>query len=71
MKKSDPINPQHYKSHPTGMECIDIIEHFSLNIGTAIKYLWRCCLKGSTIEDLKKARWYVDREIAKREKEVG
>jgi len=68
---NDPIHPRHYKSHPSGVECIDIIEHMPFNIGTATKYLWRCGLKGEAIEDLQKARYYIDREIAKREKELA
>ncbi len=32
-------------------------------IGNAVKYLWRAGLKGNAIEDLEKARWYVEREI--------
>jgi hypothetical protein len=36
-------------------------------LGNAIKYIWRADLKGSAIEDLKKARFYIDREIALRE----
>jgi hypothetical protein len=62
-------HPRHYNSHPSGVECINIVEHFGFNIGNAIKYAWRCGLKGDEIEDLKKGRWYLDREIAKREKE--
>lgn len=66
---NDNINhPQHYTSHPSGVECIDIIEHFPFCIGNAIKYLWRAGLKGDAIEDLKKARWMVDREIQRRER---
>jgi hypothetical protein len=38
----------------------------SFCVGNAIKYLWRADLKGRSIEDLEKARWYIDREIAKR-----
>jgi hypothetical protein len=34
-------------------------------VGNAIKYLWRADLKGG-VEDLQKARWYIDRELAKR-----
>lgn len=65
---ADNINhPTHYNSHPSGVECIDIVEHFGFNVGNAIKYLWRAGLKGDTLEDLKKAAWYVQREIAKRE----
>jgi hypothetical protein len=67
---SDPINhPKHYNSHPTGIECIDIIEHFPCNIANAMKYLWRCGLKGDEIEDLRKSAWFVNREIHKRIKE--
>jgi hypothetical protein len=40
----------------------------SFNIGNVIKYVWRADEKGMPIEDLKKARWYLDREIQRREK---
>jgi hypothetical protein len=56
-------NPKHYNSHPSGVECIDIVEHMSFNIGNAIKYLWRQGLKGDSVEDLQKAIWYIGREI--------
>lgn len=61
----DLINhPPHYTAHPSGVECIQITEHMNFNIGNAVKYLWRFGLKSvNSIEDLKKARWYVDREI--------
>ena len=60
----DPVNhPQHYTSHPSGVECITITEHFPMCIGNAIKYLWRAGLKGDQLEDLQKAAWYVNREI--------
>lgn len=62
----DPINhPTHYTSHPSGVECITITEHMSFLLGNAMKYIWRADLKGG-VEDLKKAVWYVEREIAKR-----
>jgi hypothetical protein len=61
-------HPPHYTSHPSGVECITVTEHFNFNIGNAIKYLWRAGLKGGALEDLKKARWYVDREIARLER---
>jgi hypothetical protein len=68
--ESDPVNhPSHYTSHPSGIECIQITEHMGFNLGNAIKYVWRADLKGDSIEDLKKARWYIDREIQKREKQ--
>ncbi len=67
-KVSDPVNqPAHYKAHPAGIECIQVTEHMGFNIGNAVKYLWRCDLKNDAIEDLKKAAWYIAREIAKRE----
>jgi hypothetical protein len=62
---SDAINPTHYRSSTSGMECIDFTEHMNFCRGNAVKYLWRCGLKGDPIEDLKKARWYIDREIAR------
>lgn len=61
-------HPAHYNSHPSGVECVDIAEHYNFNIGNAIKYLWRAGLKGDAIEDLKKSIWYIQREVARREK---
>ncbi|MDR5801183.1 DUF3310 domain-containing protein [Caballeronia sp. LZ001] len=68
---SDAVNhPKHYTSHPSGVECIEITEHFGFNLGNVIKYLWRAEEKGAPVEDLKKARWYLDREIQKREEPI-
>ena len=64
----DPVNqPPHYTKHPSGIECIQITEHMGFNLGNAVKYIWRCDLKKDAIEDLKKAIWYINREIQKRE----
>jgi hypothetical protein len=63
----DNINPQHYRQHPSGVECIEVTQHCNFCIGNAIKYLWRAGLKGDAVEDLKKAAWYIDREIRRRE----
>lgn len=70
----DPVHhPTHYTSsaascsacgHP--IECIDIVEHMEFCLGNAVKYIWRCDLKKDAIEDLKKAAWYIEREIARR-----
>lgn len=62
---TDKINPSHYKSHPSGVECIQVTEHMNFNIGNAIKYLWRHGQKrkSSALEDLQKAEWYIKREI--------
>jgi len=67
MITTDKINhPPHYTSHPSGVECIQITEGFSFNIGNAIKYLWRADEKGAPLDDLKKAGWYIEREITRR-----
>jgi len=64
--KDDPVeHPSHYTQHPSGVECIQVTEHFNFNVGNAIKYLWRHKDKGNPVEDLKKARFYVDREIGR------
>ena len=66
--KPDAVNhPSHYTQHPSGVECIQITEHMSFTMGNAMKYLWRADLKNG-VEDLKKAIWYIQREISKREK---
>jgi hypothetical protein len=60
---TDAINPPHYQAHPSGIQCIEITEHMNFCLGNAIKYIWRAGLKNNAIEDLEKARWYLDREI--------
>jgi hypothetical protein len=66
----DPVNhPPHYTQHPSGVECIQITEHMGFCLGNAVKYIWRADLKHDAIEDLKKARWYIDREISRRTQE--
>jgi Protein of unknwon function (DUF3310) len=68
----DPVNhPYHYTAHPSGVECIQITEHMGFNLGNAVKYIWRADLKTDAIEDLRKAAWYVSREIERREQEAG
>lgn len=64
----DPVNhPKHYTANPSGVECIAVVEHMTFNAGNAVKYLWRAGLKESTpqVQDLQKARWYIDREITR------
>ena len=66
-KMTDLVNhPPHYTNHPSGVECIQITEHMGFNLGNAVKYIWRADLKADAMEDLRKARWYIDREIQKR-----
>ena len=57
----DSVNhPSHYTSHPSGVECIQVTEHMNFCVGNAVKYLWRAGLKGDVLEDLKKARHFID-----------
>jgi hypothetical protein len=61
----DPVDrPEHYNSHPSGVECADITEHMTCMIGSAIKYLWRHGLKpgADADQDLRKAIWCIERE---------
>jgi hypothetical protein len=58
-------HPDHYQGSG-GMEVIDIIENYDLgfSLGNAIKYILRSNKKGSANQDLKKAIWYINREIS-------
>lgn len=66
-------HPDHYNSHPSGVECIDIVRHMNFNLGNVVKYVWRAGMKESapTIQDLEKAAWYLADEIEQRKKEDG
>ena len=70
----DPVNhPSHYTTGK--IECIDFIEDKQLgfHLGNAVKYIVRAGKKdpGKTIEDLEKARWYLNRYIEKLSAEKG
>lgn len=70
MEEADAINPKHYTSHPSGVECIKIIRHMPTCIAIAVKYLWRLDEKYNgtkDIEDLRKAIRWLEEEIDKRE----
>jgi hypothetical protein len=61
----DAVNhPMHYTTG--GIETIDFIEAKKLgyNLGNVVKYITRSGLKGNQLEDLRKAQWYLSREIA-------
>lgn len=62
-------HPSHYNQVP-GIECIDVVSHFSFTIGNIIKYCWRAGSKHNTtkLEDLKKAKWYIEYAIEQEEK---
>jgi hypothetical protein len=64
--KADPVNhPEHYKIG--GIETIDFIEAkaLSYHLGNAVKYITRADHKGNRLQDLQKAKWYIDRAIEK------
>lgn len=66
----DNVNhPKHYNSHPSGVECIQIVEHMNFCLGNAVKYIWRASRKGNQLEDLKKALFYIKREVERLEKQ--
>lgn len=66
-QETEAVNhPSHYNQ---GIEAIDIIESWGLNfsLGNAIKYILRSPHKGKELEDLNKAKWYIEREIKRLE----
>ena len=60
-------SPGHYTWIP-GIECKDVVKHFNFNLGNVIKYVWRAGQKGDAIEDLRKARQYLDFELRRLER---
>lgn len=64
--------PAHYGGEANPFEPIKVIEHYGLGfcLGNAVKYILRAPFKGATIDDLRKARWYIDREITRMEQAV-
>jgi len=62
-KQDDAINPKHYTSHPSGIECIEISKHLSACLAQAFQYVWRCGQKDDPIQELKKALWFIDAEL--------
>ena len=63
-------HPKHYNR---GIEAIEYIESWDMNfnLGNVIKYVTRADHKGDVVEDLRKAEWYLKREIERIEKEKG
>ena len=60
-------HPSHYQSK-NGIEVIDVIESFNLGfcLGNVVKYVLRCGKKDFDIQELEKAKWYLEREINNR-----
>lgn len=64
---NDPVEmPDHYRHLP--VERIDVAEKFDYCLGNVLKYVWRHQYKGKPLEDLRKARYYLDRAIKNMEK---
>jgi hypothetical protein len=61
-------HPNYYMNQQ--IECIDVAETLSFNLGSALKYLWRSGKKGDMITDLRKSVWYLNREIERLQKQV-
>lgn len=63
---SDEVNrPKHYTQFP--VEVIEITEHLNFCLGNVVKYVCRSNFKGNKLQDLRKAKWYLEREIARLE----
>jgi len=58
-------HPAHY--HQGTYETINVIEAWELgfHLGNAVKYIARAGKKGSRVDDLRKAKWYIDRELSR------
>lgn len=70
--ESDPVNaPAHYRWLPNGIEVIDITETLNFCLGNAIKYILRADHKGRPEEDIRKAVWYLQRELERRSRDNG
>ena len=70
-KKEMVLHPQHYNVGK--IEVIDAIEDWELgfHLGNVVKYVARSGRKGSEVEDLKKAVWYLQRKISMLEAAAG
>jgi hypothetical protein len=60
-------HPDHYGGEGNPYEAIKVVEAWGLDfhLGNVVKYISRAGKKGDALEDLKKARWYLDRKIAR------
>lgn len=76
MVAADAVNhPVHYNNSKAScecgkrIECIEVTRHLNFNLGNVFKYIWRSGSKGAPLQDLKKAAWYLNDEIQRREHE--
>ena len=64
MSDFDPVKkPEHYNSHPSGVETYEITRHHCFTIGNVLKYVMRHEHKGCPLQDLEKAAWYLNKKI--------
>lgn len=62
------MKPEHYNWVPE-VECLDVAQHFNFFLGNSLKYIWRCGRKGTeqdALDDLRKAIFFLNREIERR-----
>ncbi|WP_408934461.1 DUF3310 domain-containing protein [Corynebacterium marquesiae] len=69
------VNPQHYQGFSNGAQPVDIAEHLSGNGAQALKYIARSTRidggnKGEVLQDLQKAKYFIEREIQRVGKDV-
>jgi len=68
INKAEAVNhPEHYGGSDSTYESIKVIEAWELGfcLGNVVKYISRAGKKGNKLEDLKKAQWYLNREMEK------
>lgn len=74
----DPVSrPSHYQGGPAcpqcgrPVECIDVVERLGFSLGNVVKYIWRADSKGERLEQLRKALWYLQREVDREGRRVS
>lgn len=68
----DPVNhPSHYTSHPSGVETLEVTRQLSFDCGNAVKYVWRRGDKGTLLQDLHKAAFYLNDAIRNSQLSMG
>lgn len=64
-------HPKHYNCNPSGIEAIVVARHMNFNLGNVLKYIWRAGHKNDTLEDLRKAQFYLNDEIDRLQNETN
>lgn len=64
MSEFEPVKKaKHYESHESGVSCKELLDFLNCNVGLALKYVWRYQDKGTPLQDLQKARFYLRRHL--------